>query len=180
VIKPSELCLLQTQVLIEALHEADLPKGLLNVVTGLGSIVGAELVRNPDVAKISFTGSVDVGEGIMREGVATMKRVTLRSNSGLGVGRIADREIAHRLPYSLLDHVQPALRDKKSGSGRARLTTLQKRHGQSRRDGLVERGVMSRTVGDFPPSLWCRKNSMSACNPTFAKASKKALKVLVG
>jgi aldehyde dehydrogenase (NAD+) len=53
VIKPSELSSLQTRVLVEALHEAELPKGLLNVVTGLGSVVGAELVRNPDVAKIS-------------------------------------------------------------------------------------------------------------------------------
>jgi aldehyde dehydrogenase (NAD+) len=77
VIKPSELSSLQTRVLVEALHEADLPKGLLNVVTGLGSVVGAELVRNPDVAKISFTGSVAVGETIMRDGAATMKRVTL-------------------------------------------------------------------------------------------------------
>jgi aldehyde dehydrogenase (NAD+) len=77
VIKPSELSSIQTQVLIEALHEADLPKGLLNVVTGLGNVVGAELVRNPDVAKISFTGSVGVGETIMRDGAATMKRVTL-------------------------------------------------------------------------------------------------------
>ena len=77
VIKPSELSSIQTQVLIEALHEANLPKGLLNVVTGLGDVVGAELVRNPDVAKISFTGSVGVGETIMRDGAATMKRVTL-------------------------------------------------------------------------------------------------------
>src|SRR6202050_1312959 len=50
VIKPSELSSLQTRVLLEALHDAQLPKGLLNVVTGLGSVVGAELVRNPDVA----------------------------------------------------------------------------------------------------------------------------------
>jgi aldehyde dehydrogenase (NAD+) len=57
VIKPSELSALQTRVLIEALHEAKLPKGLLNVVTGRGDVVGAELVRNPDVDKISFTGS---------------------------------------------------------------------------------------------------------------------------
>src|ERR1700735_4140851 len=55
VIKPSELSSIQTQVLIEAFHEAALPKGLLNVVIGRGNIVGAELVRNPDVAKISFT-----------------------------------------------------------------------------------------------------------------------------
>jgi aldehyde dehydrogenase (NAD+) len=77
VIKPSELSSLQTRVLVEALHEADLPKGLLNVVTGLGPVVGAELVRNPDVAKISFTGSVGVGETIMRDGAKTLKRVTL-------------------------------------------------------------------------------------------------------
>ena len=77
VLKPSELSSIQTQVLVEALHEADLPKGLLNVVTGLGNVVGAELVRNPNVAKISFTGSVGVGEAIMRDGAATMKRVTL-------------------------------------------------------------------------------------------------------
>ena len=77
VIKPSELSALQTQVLIEALHQAELPKGLLNVVTGRGDIVGAELVRNPDVDKISFTGSVAVGETVMRDGAATMKRVTL-------------------------------------------------------------------------------------------------------
>jgi aldehyde dehydrogenase (NAD+) len=65
--KPSELSSLQTQVLVEALHEANLPKGLLNVVTGRGNVVGAELVRNPDVTQISFIGSVAVGESIMRD-----------------------------------------------------------------------------------------------------------------
>src|SRR5581483_11646254 len=49
VIKPSEMSSLQTRVLVEALHEAKLPKGLLNVLTGRGEIVGAELVRNLDV-----------------------------------------------------------------------------------------------------------------------------------
>jgi len=75
--KPSELSSIQTRVLVEAFHQADLPKGLLNVVTGLGNVVGAELVRNPDVAKISFTGWVAVGGTIMRDGAKTMKRVTL-------------------------------------------------------------------------------------------------------
>src|SRR6201997_5076691 len=77
VLKPSEMSSLQTRVMVEALHDANLPKGLLNVVTGLGNVVGAELTRNPDVAKISFTGSVAVGQSIMRDGAATMKRVTL-------------------------------------------------------------------------------------------------------
>jgi aldehyde dehydrogenase (NAD+) len=77
VMKPSELSALQTQVWLECIHEAKLPKGLCNVVIGLGNVVGAELVRNPDVAKISFTGSAAVGTSIMRDGAATMKRVTL-------------------------------------------------------------------------------------------------------
>src|SRR5579864_398982 len=77
VIKPSELSAMQTQAWLECVHEAKLPKGLCNVVIGRGDVVGAELVRNPDVAKISFTGSVGVGKSIMRDGAATMKRVTL-------------------------------------------------------------------------------------------------------
>src|ERR1700722_4879977 len=77
VIKPSELSALQTQMWLECVSEAKLPQGLCNVVTGRGDVVGAELVRNPDVTKISFTGSVGVGKTIMRDGAATMKRVTL-------------------------------------------------------------------------------------------------------
>ncbi len=91
VVKPSELSSLQTQVLLECLHEANLPRGVFNVVTGLGSTVGTELVRNPDVAKISFTGSVAVGQQIMRDGAATMKRVTL--------------ELGGKSPNILLDDV---------------------------------------------------------------------------
>jgi aldehyde dehydrogenase (NAD+) len=68
---------LQTQVWLECVNAARLPQGLCNVVTGRGDVVGAEFVRNPDVAKISFTGSVAVGKTIMRDGAATMKRVTL-------------------------------------------------------------------------------------------------------
>src|SRR5579862_232358 len=51
VLKPSEMSSLQTRAMVEAVNEAGLPKGVFNVVTGLGTVVGAELVRNPDVAK---------------------------------------------------------------------------------------------------------------------------------
>jgi aldehyde dehydrogenase (NAD+) len=101
VIKPSELSSLQTQVLIEALHEAELPKGLLNVVTGLGNIVGAELVRSPDVAKISFTGSVAVGETIMRDGAATMKRVTLELGGKSPTVLLDDAALDRAIPAAL-------------------------------------------------------------------------------
>jgi aldehyde dehydrogenase (NAD+) len=102
VIKPSELSSLQTQVLVEALHEADLPKGLLNVVTGLGNVVGAELVRNPDVAKISFTGSVAVGETIMREGAKTMKRVTLELGGKSATILLDDAILDTAIPSALV------------------------------------------------------------------------------
>jgi aldehyde dehydrogenase (NAD+) len=91
VLKPSELSSLQTEVMIECLEAAKLPKGVCNVVIGRGDVVGAELVRNPDVAKISFTGSVAVGQSIMRDGAATMKRVTL--------------ELGGKSPTILLDDV---------------------------------------------------------------------------
>lgn len=77
VIKPSEMSAQQTQLITECLHEAGLPKGVFNIVNGLGEIVGAEISQNPDIAKISFTGSTNVGKIIAREAVDTMKRVTL-------------------------------------------------------------------------------------------------------
>jgi aldehyde dehydrogenase (NAD+) len=101
IIKPSELSASQTQVLIEALHEAKLPKGLLNVVTGRGDVVGAELVRNPDVDKISFTGSVAVGESIMRDGAATMKRVTLELGGKSPTILLDDANLDEAIPAAL-------------------------------------------------------------------------------
>lgn len=77
VIKPSEMSSLQTQVLMEAFHEAGLPKGAVNFVTGLGNVVGSELTANPNVSKISFTGSTAVGKLIAKTAADTMKRVTL-------------------------------------------------------------------------------------------------------
>jgi aldehyde dehydrogenase (NAD+) len=102
VIKPSELSSVQTQVLVEALHEAKLPKGLLNVVTGLGTTVGAELVRNPDVDKISFTGSVAVGQSIMRDSAATMKRVTLELGGKSPTILLDDADLDKAIPAALV------------------------------------------------------------------------------
>src|SRR6266481_3037210 len=102
VVKPSELSSLQTQVLVEALHEANLPKGVLNVVVGLGNVVGAELVGNPDVAKISFTGSVGVGAQIMRDGAATMKRVTLELGGKSPTILLDDAALDQAIPAALI------------------------------------------------------------------------------
>jgi aldehyde dehydrogenase (NAD+) len=101
VIKPSEMSPLQTRVMVEALNAAELPKGVFNVVTGLGTVVGAELVRNPDVAKISFTGSVAVGEAIMRDAAATMKRITLELGGKSPTILLDDAALDKAIPAAL-------------------------------------------------------------------------------
>jgi aldehyde dehydrogenase (NAD+) len=77
VIKPSEMSALQTLIVAECLHDAGLPAGVFNIVTGRGDVVGAELSTNPDISKISFTGSTAVGKTILRAGAETLKRMTL-------------------------------------------------------------------------------------------------------
>ena len=69
VIKPASVAPLCTVRLIEALHEAGLPKGVLNMVTGAGSAIGDELISNPAVKAVSFTGSCEVGTGIQNKTV---------------------------------------------------------------------------------------------------------------
>src|ERR1700740_1288837 len=101
VIKPSELSALQTRVWLECVREAELPKGLCNVVAGRGDVVGAELVRNPDVAKISFTGSVGVGQTIMRDGAGTMKRVTLELGGKSPNILLDDADLDKAIPTAL-------------------------------------------------------------------------------
>lgn len=77
VVKPSEMSATQTQIVLEAVHAAGLPRGLFNLVNGRGEVVGAEIARSKDVAKISFTGSTVVGKTIARDASVTLKRVTL-------------------------------------------------------------------------------------------------------
>ena len=76
VIKPSEMSAIQTQLITECLHTAGLPKGLFNIVTGRGEVVGVELVASADIAKISFTGSTAVGKSILRGSAETISSLT--------------------------------------------------------------------------------------------------------
>jgi aldehyde dehydrogenase (NAD+) len=77
VIKPAELTSLSALRLAELALEAELPPGVLNVVTGPGSIVGTALVNHPGVDKVTFTGSPSVGRQILRGAAGNLKRVTL-------------------------------------------------------------------------------------------------------
>jgi aldehyde dehydrogenase (NAD+) len=76
VLKPAETTPLSALLFADVLRQAELPPGVVNIVTGDGR-TGAELVKHPDVDKIAFTGSTDVGKAIQRELAGTGKKLTL-------------------------------------------------------------------------------------------------------
>jgi acyl-CoA reductase-like NAD-dependent aldehyde dehydrogenase len=77
VLKPAELTPLTALEFERIALEAGLPEGVVNVVAGPGSTAGARLVEHPDVAKVGFTGSTEVGRAIAASAAQTIKRVTL-------------------------------------------------------------------------------------------------------
>jgi acyl-CoA reductase-like NAD-dependent aldehyde dehydrogenase len=104
VLKPAELTPLTALRLGELALEAGLPEGVLNVVAGPGSIAGRRLVEHPDVAKIGFTGSTEVGRRVMEGAAATIKRVTLELGGKSANLVFADadlEEAARSAPYAV-------------------------------------------------------------------------------
>jgi betaine-aldehyde dehydrogenase len=77
VLKPAELTPLTALELEEIVVEAGVPEGVFNVVVGAGRVVGERIVEHPDVAKVAFTGSTEVGRRIAARAAETIKRVTL-------------------------------------------------------------------------------------------------------
>ena len=76
VLKPAETTPLTALHLAQIIQEADLPPGVVNIVTGFGK-TGAAIVKHPDINKVAFTGSTDVGKIIQRAIAGTKKRLTL-------------------------------------------------------------------------------------------------------
>src|SRR5260221_10633401 len=76
VLKPAETTPLTALLFCDVLRQAELPPGVVNIITGDGR-TGAELVSSPDVNKIAFTGSTEVGKAIQRAVAGTGKRLTL-------------------------------------------------------------------------------------------------------
>jgi betaine-aldehyde dehydrogenase len=77
VLKPSEVAPLTAFILAEIVHDAGLPRGVFNLVTGLGPVVGEALASHPDVDMISFTGSTRAGKRVSELAARTVKRVAL-------------------------------------------------------------------------------------------------------
>ncbi|MGI8517268.1 MAG: aldehyde dehydrogenase family protein [Acidimicrobiia bacterium] len=101
VLKPAEITPLTALVLAELAMEAGLPAGALSVVTGRGSVVGEALAAHPDVAKVSFTGSTEVGTRIMELAAPTIKKVALELGGKSANVIFADADLDVCIPSSL-------------------------------------------------------------------------------
>src|SRR5207244_4420877 len=77
VLKPAEQTPVTVLELASSFADAGLPPGVVNIVTGVGETAGAALVEHPNVDKIAFTGSVEVGKTIMRGAAGTLKKISL-------------------------------------------------------------------------------------------------------
>src|SRR4249920_1819316 len=92
VLKPAELTPLSALRLGELVLEAGIPEGVVNILVGKGSVVGQRLIEHPDVAKIAFTGSTEVGQEVMRGAAGTIKRVTLELGGKSANAAFADAD----------------------------------------------------------------------------------------
>ncbi len=94
VLKPAELTPLTALRFEQIALEAGIPEGVVNVVAGPGSSAGARLVEHPDVAKVAFTGSTEVGRRIAATAAQTIKRVTLELGGKSANVVFADADLA--------------------------------------------------------------------------------------
>jgi betaine-aldehyde dehydrogenase len=107
VLKPAELTPLSSLRLGELALEAGIPEGVVNILPGKGSVVGTRLVEHPEVAKIGFTGSTEVGQEVMRGAAGTIKRVTLELGGKSANVVFADADLeraAATAPYAVFDN----------------------------------------------------------------------------
>ncbi|MEP6852324.1 MAG: aldehyde dehydrogenase family protein [bacterium] len=136
IVKPAELTPLSALRLAELALAAGLPEGVLQVVTGAGALIGRRLVEHPDVAKIVFTGSTEVGRSVMAGCAARVKPVTLELGGKSANVIFADADVeraAATAPYGVFDNAG------QDCCARSRI--------------LVERGVYDRFLALLEPAV---------------------------
>ncbi|CAN5241543.1 aldehyde dehydrogenase family protein [soil metagenome] len=107
VLKPAEITPLTALEFERIALEAGIPEGVVNVVVGPGSTVGQRIAEHPDVAKVAFTGSTEVGKGIMSAAAGTVKRVTLELGGKSANVVFADadlEEAAASAPFAVFEN----------------------------------------------------------------------------
>ncbi|MEM1506378.1 aldehyde dehydrogenase family protein [Domibacillus sp. 8LH] len=101
VFKPSEVTPITSAKLVEIFEEVGLPKGVCNLVFGAGAVVGNELVENPLIDKISFTGGTVTGKNIMRKAADSVKKVSLELGGKSPNIIFADADFETAVDYAL-------------------------------------------------------------------------------
>jgi phenylacetaldehyde dehydrogenase len=172
VLKPAEETPLNALRLGKLLEEAGVPRGVVNIVTGFGNTAGAALAAHPDVDKIGFTGSTEVGRSIIAAAAGNMKKLTLelgespvvvfedadleKTVAGVATGVFTNsgqiciagsRVYAHRSIYEpLIEGLSGVARSLKVGSGleaETQIGPLISERQLDRVDGLIRDGVAS-------------------------------------
>ena len=98
IVKPDEKTPLSTLRLAELLIEGGVPAGVVNVVCGAGPEVGSAIVRHPQVAKVSFTGSTATGQAVGKLALEDMKKLTLELGGKSPVIVLADADLDKAIP----------------------------------------------------------------------------------
>ncbi len=143
VLKPAELTPLSALRLAELALDAGIPEGVFQVLPGKGSVVGERFVTHPDVRKIVFTGSAEVGKRVMAGCAEQVKRVTLELGGKSANIVFADADIeqaAATAPYAVFDNA--------GQDCCARSRILVQRSVFDRFLGLLEPAVQRLEVGD--------------------------------
>ena len=156
VLKPAELTPLTALELERIALDAGLPEGVLNVVAGPGSVAGSRLVEHPDVAKIAFTGSTEVGRRIAAAAAQTIKRVTLELGGKSANVIFADADLdaaAAAAPAGDVRQRRPGLLRALADPGRARSDRRVHGRARARRDRDRGRRPALRAHRDGPADL---------------------------
>lgn len=98
VLKPAEQTSLTALRLADLIVEAGFPAGVVNIITGNGHTAGDRMVKHPDVDKVAFTGSTEIGKLINRNATDTLKRVTLELGGKSPVVVMPDVDVASTAP----------------------------------------------------------------------------------
>ena len=101
ILKPAEQTPLTALRIGELLLEADLPEGVVNIITGFGETAGAAISAHPDIDKVAFTGSTEVGKLILQASAGNLKRVSLELGGKSPNVIFPDADLEDAVPTSL-------------------------------------------------------------------------------
>jgi aldehyde dehydrogenase (NAD+) len=148
VLKPAELASLTSLAVARIAHEAGLPAGALNVVTGTGPGAGHALAAHPDISHLSFTGSLRTGSSVQAAAAAHAVPVTLELGGKSPQIVFEDADIDRALPFLVRAGVQNAGQTCSAGS---RI--------------LVERGLYSRLLARLADQFRALEAGPAICDP---------------